>query len=171
MRPQVYLIAALLVVPACDRAQQTAPSLSEEEVAEQLAKVEIEPGQWETVTEIVSAEGPLPKEALQQMTGRRDTVSNCITPEQAKRPSANFLAAQQKSECTYQEFRVDNGQIQGRMSCSGGELPGRMQTAMKGRYEPKRYDIMMDMETSPLPGAGPMKIRTRTRGERVGECS
>ncbi len=144
--------------------------MSEEQVAAQLARVKVEPGQWEAETEIVSAKGALPQEALQQMTGKRTSASNCITPQQAARPSANFLAAQQDSDCTYQDFKMEGGKLSGRMTCSGGQMLGDMVTLMNGDYGPKGYDMTMQMETPGLPGGDKILITARTRGKRVGEC-
>jgi len=145
--------------------------MSEEQVAAQLAKVKVEPGQWEAETEIVSAKGALPQEALQQMTGKRTSTSNCITPQQAARPSANFLAAQQNSDCTYQDFRMEGGKLSGRMTCSGGQMLGDMVTLMNGDYGPTAYDMTMQMETPGLPGGDKILITARTRGKHVGECN
>lgn len=168
-----YLIPAILIlVPACDKAaEEQEKTLSANEVAAQLASVKIDPGQWESSTQIVSATGPLPKDVLQRMVGQRTTASNCITPEQAARPSANFLAAQQNSDCTYQDFRMEGGSLSGRMTCTGGQLPGKMVTAMNGTYGPQGYDMTMDMETAGLPGGAAMKIKARTQGRRTGECA
>lgn len=170
MTRSLFLIAFLLL-GACEKERPAEPEISANEVAAQLASVKVEPGQWRSTTEILSAEGPLPQQALQQMRGHKTEVSNCITPEQAKRPSANFLAAQQGSECTYQQFSMQGGKLSGRMTCTGGQLPGKMVTVMRGDYGPSGYDMTMDMETPSMPGAGPVKIRARTRGSRVGECS
>jgi len=170
---RLSLYACLVLVAACGSAEDgpQEAELSANEVAEQLSALEIEPGLWESTTQIVSVSGPLPEEALKQMTGQRTSIRNCITPEQAKRPSANFLAAQQNSDCTYQQFKVENGRLNGRMTCSGGDLPDEMVTVMNGAYGPEGYDMVLDMETAALPGNLAMKIKARTEGRRVGECS
>jgi hypothetical protein len=170
VRGSFIFAAALLALAGCER-DRSAPGMSAEQVAAQLAKVKVEPGQWEAETEILSAKGALPQEALQQMTGKRTSTSNCITPQQASRPSANFLAAQQNSDCTYQDFRMESGKLSGRMTCSGGEMLGDMVTVMNGDYGPASYDMRMQMETPGLPGGEAITITTRTRGKRVGECT
>ena len=169
MRRSFIFTAALLALAACQK-DKAEPGMSEEQVAEQLAKVKVEPGQWEAETEIVSAKGALPQEALQQMTGKRTSASNCITPQQAARPSANFLAAQQDSDCTYQNFKMEGGKLSGKMTCSGGQMLGDMVTLMNGDYGPRSYDMTMQMETPGLPGGDKILITARTRGKRVGEC-
>lgn len=160
----------LLLAAGCNKPTQVR-EMSADEVAKQLAAVKVDPGQWDTSTQIVSATGPLPQEALQQMVGQKTEVSHCITPEEAARPSANFLAAQQGSDCTYQNFEMAGGQVKGRMTCSGGQMPGRVVTEMNGAYGPQAYDMIMDMETPGLPGGGAIRIKARTQGKRVGECS
>lgn len=164
------ILAAAAALTACER-QEEGREMSAEQVAAQLAQVEIDPGQWEATTEILAVSGPLPEEALARMRGQRTTMSNCITPEQAARPSANFLAAQQGSECTYRDFSMRGGKLAGSMTCSGGQLPGEMTTTMRGDYGPQSYDMTMDMETAAgLPDGLAMEIQARTTGRRIGEC-
>lgn len=170
MTRRLILAATLLALAACEKSAPEEKEMTADEVAAQLASVKVEPGQWESTTEILSAKGPLPEAALRQMTGQRTSVTNCITPEQAARPSANFLAAQQNNDCTYRDFRMQGGKLSGRMTCSGGQLPGTMTTTMNGDYGPRAYDMMMEMETAGLPGTGPIQIRARTQGKRVGDC-
>jgi hypothetical protein len=149
--------------------QKTGPQTAEQ-VAEEMASMKLEPGQWEATNEVISASSPaLPKEALQQMTGQKTTVSNCVTPEQAAKPSANFLSAQKGLDCTYEDVAMRGGKIAGTMSCRGGAIPGEVRTRLSGTYEAERYEINMKMET----GVGPASITidARTTGRRVGECT
>jgi hypothetical protein len=164
-------IALCLMLAACGKNADQGREMSADEVARQMAAVKVDPGQWRSTTEIVSAKGPLPSEALNAMVGQRTAVSHCITPEEAARPSANFLAAQQGSDCSYQDFRMAGGKVSGRMTCTGGAFGGRVVTAMKGDYGPRGYDMVMDMETPSLPGGAIMRIRARTHGQRVGDCT
>lgn len=168
-RRALSTFAMFALVTACEK-QPAEREMTAEEVAAQLASVKVDPGQWESTTRIISATGPLPKEAIDKMVGQETKAANCITPEQAARPNANFLAAQQGSECTYQDFLMQNGKLSGRMTCTGGQLPGKMKTAMSGDYGPRSYDMVMDMETAGLPGGAAMRIKARTEGRRVGDC-
>ncbi|MDQ3139174.1 MAG: DUF3617 domain-containing protein [Pseudomonadota bacterium] len=162
--------AALIGLCACGQGKEGA-EMSAEDVAKELAAVQIDPGEWQATTQILSATGPLPKAALDQMVGQRSSVNNCITPTQAARPSANFLAAQQGSDCTYRDFQMRGGKLAGTMTCSGGQIPGDMVTRMEGDYGRQSYDMVMDMETAGLPGGASLKIKARTQGRRVGECA
>lgn len=147
-------------------------NMTAEEVADELSDMKIEPGQWEATNEIVSASAPgMPEGILKQMTGQKTTVSNCITPEQAAKPSANFLAAQQNNNCTYQDWSMEGGRMTGTMTCQGGEMPGTVVMKMQGNYSPTRYDLDMDMNTTGLPNGMTMTIKAKTTGRRVGECT
>ena len=170
MRHRFLFAAAFAALAGCERQQDASRDMSPEEVAAELARVKIAPGQWEATTEILSVKGPLPEEMMKQMRGQKTSVANCITPEQAARPSANFLAAQQDSECTYRDFSMRNGRLTGSMTCTGGQFPGEMQTQMSGEYGPESYNMKMDKETSGIPGGGTLEITARTTGKRVGEC-
>ena len=65
---------------------------------------------------------------------------------------------------------MDNGRMTGTMTCTGGQMPGSIEMKMDGTYGPESYDMMMDMETSGLPGGMTMTIKARTTGKRVGDC-
>ena len=168
MRRGFIFTAGLLALTGCEQEKPPEPGLTKEEVAAQLAKVKVEPGQWERTTEIVAAEGAVSEAEKRQIVGRRTTSSDCITPAQAERPSANFLSAQQNSECTYHEFRMQDGKLSSRTTCIGTDSPDELVTVMNGDYAPESYDMVSRIQT---PGqAGAVTITTRTRGKRVGEC-
>ena len=166
-------LPALLLLGACgDRAEKQPQEMSAQDVAKQLSGVKIQPGQWEATNVIVSASGPgLPADVLQRMVGRKTVKNNCVTPEQAARPQANFLAAQENSDCTYQDFQMAGGKMSGQMTCSGGEMPGDVVMKMNGDYGPQSYDMVMDMTTAGLPGGMALTIKARTTGRRVGDCA
>jgi hypothetical protein len=172
MRRRSFFLPAILALAASCQGEGPPPEreMTAEEVAAQLATVKVDPGQWQSTTRILSASGPMPKPALDKMIGQETRAANCITPEQAARPNANFLAAQQGSDCTYHDFRMQDGKLSGRMTCTGGRLPREMTTTMSGDYGPQSYDMVMDMETPGLPGGEAMRIKARTQGRRVGEC-
>lgn len=189
MKNRAILVAsaALLALSACDKGDKTpsAPaaggSQSVEDVAAEMKKVALQPGEWETTSEVVDVkmEGApkgMPPGALDAMKGRKTTFKNCITPEQAANPSADFLTAQKESKCTYSGFQMTGGTVQGAISCPGGQGRG-MTATMKGIYTPTSYDIGMDMTTGGG-GAGDasapamsMQMKMRTTGKRIGECT
>lgn len=162
--------AALLAAAGCNQGE-SGGNMTANEVAEELAGIQIQPGLWEATSQVVNVSAPnLPREVMTQMTGERNTVRSCITPEQAARPDANFLTAQQNSNCTYRDFSMSGGQLRGSMTCTGGGMPGTMTTSMEGRYGPQSYDMTMRMETAGMPQGANMTIEARTTGRRIGDC-
>ncbi len=171
---RIHLISLTLALLAgCGKGEeQKGRKQSAQEVAKEMQSLRMEPGQWEATNEILQANAPgLPAEALKQMVGQKSTVSNCVTPEQAARPSANFLSAQKNSNCTYQDFSMGGGRITGTMNCSGGQVPGQMVLKMEGEYGPRSYAINMDMKAGGMPGGMTMTIKAKTIGRRVGDCT
>jgi hypothetical protein len=105
----------------------------------------------------------LPREVRNRMVGPRSRLRHCITPLQAERPSANFLAARSGHDCLYRGFSIRDGQLRGTMSCPG------VTTTMSGRISPRAYLTSMEM-ASPMPGGATMTLEVRARGRRIGEC-
>lgn len=168
MRHWVTGAAALILLAGCGGEPE---EMSADQVADELSSVRIEPGQWEATNEIIEASAPgLPPEALKQMIGRKTTVSNCVTEEQAEKPDANFLAAQQNANCKYEDFSMRGGRMNGRMVCSGGDSPGQMEMTMDGEYGARSYDMTMDMAMMGMPAGADMKMKARTTGRRIGDC-
>jgi len=171
MRSILVGSAALLALVSCGKGDEKGRKQSAQDVAKEISAMKMEPGQWQATNEILSASAPgLPKGALDQMIGHKTTIENCVTPEQAERPSANFLAAQKNSDCTYQDFSMEGGRVTGTMSCKGGQAPGTMVMKMDGRYDARSYDLNMEMIASEMPQGMSMNLKARTTGRRIGEC-
>lgn len=164
------LAAAFLALAACGESGGGENTESGNGIAGELARVEVRPGQWEVVTEIVSAaqEG-LPLEVAQRMKGRRRAFSHCITPEEAARPDANFLASRRDGHCTDQAFEMRGGRISGTMACRDPD-GAETQVRMSGRYGPESYEMRMDMETPGIGRDRMMTIVARHIGRRTGDC-
>lgn len=163
---------ALLPLAACEKPKEEGRQMTAEQVAEEMKAMKMEPGQWEATNEILSASAPgLPAEALRELVGQKNTVSNCVTPEETSRPSASFLAGQKNSDCTYQDFSLENGKMEGTISCTGGNLPGKLVMKMDGVYDPRSYAMNMDMSATQMPGGVTMDIKAKTTARRVGQCA
>jgi hypothetical protein len=141
------------------------------EVARELSRVEVRPGLWDVSTEIVSAtQQGMPHELAERMKGRRRAFRHCITPEQAARPDANFLAARRSGQCRDEAFAMRAGRISGTMLCrdpAGAETRVRM----SGDYGAERYDMRMEIETPGIGAGRVMTLVTRQAGRRIGDCS
>ena len=162
--PRILLLATLgLVAAACGQPRE-ARNMTDQEVAEQLQAMRIEPGLWELSSEVTDVSArDLPHEVRQRMIGPRSRTRHCITPAQAEQPSANFLAGRAESECSYRNFTVGGGRIEGAMTCP--DVTARM----RGSYGPAGYDMRMEM-ASPMAGGATMQLVVRSRGRRIGEC-
>jgi hypothetical protein len=160
-RPGAAFLAALALA-ACGEGEPQ--NMSDAEVGDQLSHLRIEPGLWVLASDVVEvrAQG-LPREVRNRMIGPRSRLRHCIGAEQAARPSANFLAGRADRGCTYRDFRVQDGQLSGTMTCPDTS------TVMQGRYGPRAYDLRMDVAT-PLPNGVTMTVQVRSRGQRVGDC-
>lgn len=165
---------AAALVAGCGGAEREERTMSANEVAAELAGLSIRPGLWETSSEIVSATAPgMPREMTRAMLGQRSAMRNCITPEQAARPDANFLAAREGSSCSYRDFVMRDGRMRGTMVCGGdgeGGGEGLMRMGMDGEYGPEAYDLALAITTGALPGGGEMEIEARVEGRRIGDC-
>ena len=171
MKHRLVGFAALIALAACGSGGKKGGEQSAEEVAKEMAELKMRPGQWEATNEILSANAPgIPSETLRTMVGQKKTVSNCVTPEEAAKPSASFLAGQQNSDCSYQDFAMDDGRMTGTMSCSVPGVPGKTVMKMEGKYSPVAYDMNMDMTVN-IPGGMKMAVKAKTIGRRTGECA
>jgi Protein of unknown function (DUF3617) len=147
---------------------------SAEKVADAMSKVRLEPGEWEATQEVVDiqitgAPKGMPADAMKSAIGRKTTVKHCVTPEQAAKPSADFLAAQKDSKCTYSNFAMEGGTIHGSVTCPGGQ-GGKMIASMLGTYASDHYDMAMTMNMDGMQPGMAMAMKMKTSGKRIGEC-
>ena len=172
MRSNLSAVAVLLALVSCGKSEEKGRKQSAADVAEEISAVKLEPGQWQATTEIVSANMPgLPQAALDKMAGTKTTISNCVTPEQAERPGANFLAAQKNMDCTYQDFSMQGGRWTGTMTCKQAQVPGTTVMKLDGRYDSRSYDMIMEMNLSQPSQQPGMAMKARVTGRRIGDCT
>ena len=179
---------ALLALSACGKGEDKAAgtgasgtSQTAEEVASEMKKVSLQPGQWETTSEIVdvtmeNAPQGMPAGMLESMKGHKTTFKHCLTPEQAEKPDADFMSGQKDSKCTYSGFSMSGGAVKGTVSCPSGEGGGTATISMEGIYTPASYTMNMTMDGAGMGGGGrmpggmSMHMKMKTTGKRTGEC-
>ena len=128
----------------------------------------IAPGRWEIRSAVIAARAEqLPIVMRDRLVGPRPTRRLCITPEQAARADAGFLA-QRPGDCAQRGVRLEEGRLTGAMVCSEQGAPPSV-IALDGRYGPDRYVLRMEM-TSPLPDGTTIALDVVAIGERTGEC-
>jgi len=175
--------SAVLALGACGKGEDKAgngagEAQTAQDVAAQVKKVSLQPGEWETTSEIVEAkienapEG-MPAGMMDAMKGRKTSVKSCITPEQAENPGADFLAAQKDGRCTYSGFEMAGGAIKGTVTCAGQE-GGAATMKMAGIYTPTSYTTTVDMVSTGMGGPQAkdmaMHMTTKVSGKHVGAC-
>ena len=178
-------LAPLLILAACGGATDADSDgdgkVSNEEASAAMADVKIQPGEWENTVEFVSVdmdESKLPPEAkgmigpmLKAMVGQKTTVKNCITPEEAAKPDANFLSGNDNDECEYDKFVFGGGKMDIAMTCKGKSSgAGDAKVTMKGDFSPTAYTMDMNINTNAAE-MGEMTIKAKSSAKRIGECS
>ncbi len=167
MRTPALLPVLVALLAGCEGRQHGDVSVND--VAAQLNALTIAPGLWEVTSEVIAVSAPnLPIEARDRMIGPRGGGRACLTPDDAARPSASFLAGRGGNGCAYADFAMDGGRLTGTMRCAepdGTETLARM----TGDYRRDGYRLDMTIDT-PLPDGARMRIETRTTGRHLGDC-
>jgi len=125
----------------------------------------LEPGQWDMNVAITKMEAPsLPKGANIPLPPPQ-TVSQCLTPEQARNPGADFAGGGQQG-CTSDDYRMADGRISGTIQCN--QQGTSMRATVNGSYTRDSMDMTMNSETQ----AQGQNVTTEVRvtGRRTGEC-
>lgn len=179
-RALLVVAGVTLLLGGCGKSEKDAINasapMSREDVAAQVSKVKMKPGQWETSFTLDDIDftnmpkgAPISAQMKDQMKAAmsRSAIKNCVTPEQAANPSADMLSGQKDQSCTYKGFDMAGGTIKGQVSC---DKNGQGMTAtMTGNYAPESYDVAMDMTTKGGPGGVGMTMKARTQGKWIGD--
>ncbi|HEX7783785.1 MAG TPA: DUF3617 family protein [Sphingobium sp.] len=166
----------VLALSACGKSPEKSGNISAEDVAKEMSSVKLQPGQWEATQEItdVTMTG-LPQgapDAAKAMIGHKTTFKHCITPEQAEKPSADFLAAQKDAKCAYSKMDMTGGTITAATVCQIPQQPGaEMKMAMKGTYMPDHYAIAIDVNSTGMANGMGMTMKMKSSGKRIGACT
>jgi hypothetical protein len=134
--------------------------VSGDEAATMIDKVRMKPGQWtiDFSMKAVDIQGVPPQQRdmmLKAMSGAMQAhkIDDCITPEEAAKPSASFFAGQRENNCRYANMTMGGGTMAADISCRNPKGDGSMTARLKGSYTPASYDMTMDMTVSGM-GAG-----------------
>jgi hypothetical protein len=165
------IVLPLAVLAACKPAPDA--TKADAESAPAADQVKVQAGEWETTTELVTMEleGVDPA-LLKDNIGKKTTIKNCVTPEQAARPAAEFFANPEVKDgrCKSEKFEMAGGRMNGVVTCEGGEgETGPMRMEMTGTYAPDAYATTVTMTGS---GAGgkTMKMVARSSGKHVADA-
>lgn len=129
--------------------------------------VALQAGQWETTVQVTRMSMANMPGGVSPPTPPPTTVSYCLTPEQAARPSADFLTGSGESGgCTYQDFSMEGGRISGTVTCESAGTS--MRSTMDGQFTPTGYEMNTQVQTTAQ--GMTMDMETRTTARRVGDC-
>lgn len=130
------------------------------------ATAELRPGQWETRIEVLRMDMPNMPQGVTMPRQAPITVRSCLTPEQARRPSAGFMTGKEGAGCSYQNFSMSGGRIQGTVTCNQGGSTVR--ATIDGTFSAESYQ----METETQTQASGVNVNTATRiaARRIGDC-
>lgn len=153
--------------------EQVATKVQEVQRAPGGGEMRFDPGEWriETRLQDVEAEG-MPPQVAQQVKASMGGVTSqaqCLTPEQASRPSSEMFAGKQSGRCKYDTFEMSAGKLKATLSCPDAS-GAKMSMTMDGSYEKTSYSVVSAIRMeSPSPGQS-MTVRMQSNGTRIGEC-
>ena len=154
----------------------------DEPMAEVAAKVEaaggkavfLSPGHWDSTVTIDRVTIPgLPPEVHshmnQAMAGK--VSGSCLTPDQARKPGADFFGGKDRKDCRYDHFDMGDGKLDAKLVCGGAD--GSATITMKGTYRPESFKLAMTTEAKGGPGApmGAMTMAATIDSKRTGACT
>ena len=119
----------------------------------------IEPGMWENENHIsFETELPLPDQ--------NETTQECITAEQVASGEA-FMGDVDDEQCDLSNKTMSSDRMSFDMSCSDGQgMEMTMSVNMRFNGDTAEGEFVGEMQ-SPM---GPIKMRSTTKGRRIGDC-
>lgn len=177
-RTSLILLATATLLAGCNKGVEM-KNASVEDVAKATKDAHfITPGQWTNETEILSidmsgvpeAEKPMLAAVTKAMVGKKQSFSNCVSEEEAKRPAAGMFSGGNKGDCTYDSFAMAGGKMDAVMTCKGKGGPGAMNMTLSGTYSDTDYAMNVTMKVSGQ-GQPAMAFKARNTGKRTGACT
>lgn len=174
------LLVAPMALAACNSGPSVeATNATGKQVAEKMAAAgaapRMSPGRWAGTATIIDMQIPgMPAEMGEKMKAQMSkghSFSNCLTPEEASKPAANFFGG--NDSCVYDHFSMANGQIDAAMTCKNQGPGGTMKGTMKGNFSSDSLQLAMTSKSEGTPGQ-PMTNMTmsmKMESKRVGECT
>lgn len=134
------------------------------------AALALTPGEYETRIEVLRLnmlDAPGLPRGMTSPLPPPTTVRSCLTPEQARRPNANFLTGSgAQGGCNYENFSMAGGRIQGSVVCDNAGT--RMRTTMNGQFTASGYQ--MESESRIETNGVTMETASRITTQRLGDC-
>ena len=174
------LIAGCNKTPGKDDVELTNASVAEAHQASEKVET-ITPGQWTVTTEVTEVRLPAVAEEdrqmadamAQQMKGRTQTQTSCVSPEQARGPSSALIGGTANGACSFETFSLLRGALNAVMTCRKEGDPGQMVVATSGTYGGDKVDlesVTRVEETLDQPKDKALRIVPTVTGRRTGDC-
>ena len=133
----------------------------------------IQPGQWETTTQMTEVEIPGMPEAMaaqmrEQMGNQRSTQTHCITPEEAANPAGRMVnPGGDSQQCEFSESTFAGGVINVQGTCPS-PTGGSIATSLEGTYTETTMEGRIGAEVQ----GGPQNMRMSgtLTSRRIGDC-
>ena len=182
MKYALIALTPFILLASCGKGDVDMKNASVADVAKTMEdQQKLNPGAWSTTVEIVDVKlgGLTPKDAQmaetisRAMKGQKKTTETCLTPEQSKKSVTEMFAGRNADNCTYESFKMSDGNMDAVMSCAPPGGQGKMTLSMKGRYGADSYDMAVQMDGSGMPGSPPgasMTMVGKNSGKRTGDC-
>lgn len=178
MRKLPFALLPLLSLAACNSSPtveatnatgaEVAKKVQESGVTDQF----ISPGQWQMAMKInemnIPGMPPQAAERMKGMMGGAHSFTQCLTPEDVRKPKEGMFSGDEEGKCKYDHFSMGGGKIDIAMSC-GGERPRKMQ--MNGTYSSNEYHMNVASQGQGKAGQDGMNMRMEMHAKRLGECS
>lgn len=134
------------------------------------AAVRLQAGEWESTVEVLRmtmSNLPNMPAGMAPPVPPAVTTRTCLTAAQVNRPNAGFFTGSaQAAGCTYENFSMAGGRIQGIVQCNIAGTTSR--STISGQFTPTSYEITSQVQAT---AAGiSTDQETRVRARRVGEC-
>lgn len=186
MSARAGLLVGVLVLAGCnsapDKDELDMTNASVAEVQKAAEKVEtITPGLWTVTTEITDVRIPGVEHAdpriadamMQQMKGRTQTQTTCVTPDQARGPSSELIGGTANGACSFETFSLLRGTLNAVMTCRKEGDPGQLVVATNGTYAGDKVEldsVMRVEETLDQPKDKALRFVAKVSGKRTGDC-
>jgi len=177
MKSAILTIVLLMPLAACgSKTSVNEKNASVEEVANKVAEVSkaegtIQPGKWRSTMTVEEMKMPgMPAETqdrMKDMFAQAKVSETCITPEEARQPSAKMFAG--NDQCRYDHFTMGGGKIDAEMHCN--QAGAKQTMTMTGTYSPDSYAMHMSTQTAGSDAGDAISMKMRVEAKRIGQCA
>lgn len=173
MRKSMLMLGGLTALLAACGDKPSGEVQSREEVAKEVQRVQLKPGQWEGTYELQDIDMPNMPGGGEQMEAQmkkmmsRTAIKYCLTPKEAANPSGKMFSGQESKDCTYKGFDASGGDVKGEIACKSEQ--GTMNAVMSGSYAPASYEMNMNMKMTGAPGGMNMSMKAKTSGKWIAD--